>query len=214
MNPLARYSLPSAQRDANLKLAWTNSVCVLFLIVGIAGARRGIIAIKPAPPLQEIIPVVVAPQLSTPQQTAPQNPEDETKNDTPVVNVVIPSAPNISFSVPAIGTLVASASLASAPPLEPLRTKTAVGLLETTGAAGDRPTPPYPSIARQTGQQGTVVLWLTGDESGGIVAVEVKSSSGSSILDRASVDFVKRHWRLPAGAGKFFQTSITYQLQF
>ena len=36
---LARLCLPAANRDANQKLAWVNSVCILFLIVGIFGAR-------------------------------------------------------------------------------------------------------------------------------------------------------------------------------
>ena len=37
---LARLCLPSASRDVNLKLAWVNSVCILFLLIGIAGAAR------------------------------------------------------------------------------------------------------------------------------------------------------------------------------
>ncbi len=57
---LARLCLPPASRDANLKLAWVNSVCILFLLIGLVGARRGLIAIKPAPPLEEIVPVIVA----------------------------------------------------------------------------------------------------------------------------------------------------------
>ena len=32
---LARLCLPQANRDANLKLAWVNSVCILFLLIGI-----------------------------------------------------------------------------------------------------------------------------------------------------------------------------------
>ena len=56
---LARLCLPSASRDVNLKLAWVNSVCILFLLIGIAGARRGVIAIKPVPPIRVEVPVVV-----------------------------------------------------------------------------------------------------------------------------------------------------------
>jgi hypothetical protein len=48
---LARLCLTSARRDPNQKLAWINSICILFLIIGTVGARRGIISIKPAPPL-------------------------------------------------------------------------------------------------------------------------------------------------------------------
>ena len=47
---LARLCLPSASRDVSLKLAWVNSVCLLFLLIGFAGARRGVIFIKPVPP--------------------------------------------------------------------------------------------------------------------------------------------------------------------
>lgn len=44
---LARYCLPSANRDANLKLAWVNSICILFLLIGIAGARADITTKRP-----------------------------------------------------------------------------------------------------------------------------------------------------------------------
>lgn len=49
---LARFCLPAANQDSNLKLAWVNSICILFLCIGILGARRGVIAIKPVPPIR------------------------------------------------------------------------------------------------------------------------------------------------------------------
>ena len=211
---LARLSLPSASRDASQKLAWANSVCLLFLLIGITGARRGIIAIKPAPPLQEIIPVVVQPVTLPPQQEVQKTQPAESDDNNPApVAVVIPQTPNISFSVPTIGSLIVPANLAAAPPLEPMRTKTQVGSVSSTGVGGERPAPPYPKMAEQAGEQGTVVLLLGGDEAGNVTSVEVKQSSGYPILDRATQDFVRNHWRLPAGGG-LFQTSITFQLQF
>jgi len=46
-----------------------------------------------------------------------------------------------------------------------------------------------------------------------ITSVEIKETSGSSILDRASVDFVKRHWTVPPGPrGRLFQATINYIL--
>jgi len=71
-NELARLCLPSANRDANLKLAWVNSICILFLVIGLAGARRGVISIKNVPPIQEIVPIVVMPQTLPPQVAIPQ----------------------------------------------------------------------------------------------------------------------------------------------
>ena len=89
-----------------------------------------------------------------------------------------------------------------------------ISSLNNTGAGGDRPEPPYPPIARETGEQGTVKLLLGGDAAGNIVSVEVKESSGFPVLDHATVEFIKNHWRLPPGDGnRLFETSITYLLQ-
>ena len=95
-----------------------------------------------------------------------------------------------------------------------METVAQIGTVGSKGAAGDRPQPAYPKIALEEGQQGTVQLRLDGDAAGNIVSVDIKHSSGFPILDRATVDFIERHWRLPAGAAnRIFETSITYQLQ-
>jgi TonB family protein len=207
---LARLCLPSASRDVNLKLAWVNSVCILFLLIGIAGARRGVIAIKPVPPIRVEVPVVVLPAVLPPQAVAPKPEQAEPKNQ-PQVLVVLPTTPNINFGVPTVGTLVAPAALASAPQVQAIPLH--IGSVNTTGAGGERPEPPYPKIALESGQQGTVVLSLTGDDAGNVVTVDVKTSSGFPVLDHATVDFIKRHWRLPTdGSTRLFETSITYKL--
>jgi protein TonB len=206
---LARYCLPSANRDANLKLAWVNSVCILFLLIGIAGARRGIIAIKPVPPIRVEVPIVIQPTVLPPQAIA-QKPEQPEQINQPRVLVALPNAPDVNFGIPTVGTLVVPAALASAPQIAPMR----IGSLNNTGAGGDRPEPPYPPIARETGEQGTVKLLLGADAAGNVISVDVKESSGFPVLDRATVDFIKNHWRLPAGDGnRLFETSITYLLQ-
>jgi TonB family protein len=205
---LARYCLPAANPDPNLKLAWVNSICILFLFIGILGARRGVIAIKRVPPIREEI-TIVQPTVLPPQAIA-QKPEQAQQNNQPRVLVALPNAPDVNFGIPTVGTLVVPAALASPPQAAPVR----IGSLSNTGAGGERPEPPYPPIALQTGEQGTVILLLTGDDAGNVVSVDVKESSGFPVLDHATVDYIKRHWRLPAGAGsRLFQTSITYQLQ-
>jgi len=208
---LARYCLPAANQDSNLKLAWINSICILFLCIGILGARRGVIVIKPVPPIREEVLVVVQPAVLPPQAIA-QKPEQAEQNNQPRVLVALPNAPNVNFGVPTVGMLVVPAALASPPPpqVAPVR----IGSLFNTGTGGERPEPPYPPIALQTGEQGTVVLLLTGDDAGNVVSVDVKESSGFPVLDHATVDYIKHHWRLPTGAGnRLFQTSITYKLQ-
>jgi TonB family protein len=211
---LARLCLPQANRDTNLKLAWVNSICILFLLIGVLGVRRGLIAIKPAPPLVEAVPVVVEPIILPPEATTEKKPADEDKNDAPHVAVVIPQSPNISFSVPTIGSLIVPANLASAPPLEPMHAATAINSVSSTGAGGERPEPPYPKIALQESQQGTILLLLGDDAAGNVIFVDIKESSGFPLLDRVTADFIKRHWHLPAGTNnQLFQTRITYKLQ-
>jgi TonB family protein len=210
---LARLSLPAAWREPNQKLAWVNSICILFLLIGIVGAREGVISIKPVPPIHQIVPVVLVPTVLPPQATLEkkQPSHDEIQ---PRVVVALPSAPNIRFSVPTIGTLVAPAALASAPPLNPLETQTQIGSVSYTGAGGERPYPPYPQMAMEHGEQGTIILLLGGDSAGNVVSVDVKESSGFPFLDQATIEFIKNHWHLPVNTDtRLFETSITYKLQ-
>ena len=58
---LARFCLPEADRDANRKLAWTNSICLLFLIIGLAGARSAANFTEPAPRVEEAVPTIIEP---------------------------------------------------------------------------------------------------------------------------------------------------------
>jgi TonB family protein len=214
-NELARFSLSSANRDENLRLAWVNSICVLFLIIGLAGARRGIISIKSVPPIREVVPIVVMPQTLPPQAVPQKREQPQEHNEQPRVVVALPSAPNINFSVPTIGTIASSAALATAPPLNPQETASQIVSVANTGSGGERPEPPYPQLAMQNGEQGTVILLLTEDALGSIASVEVKQSCGFPFLDQATVEFIKNHWHLPTNVGtRLFQTSITYKLQF
>jgi protein TonB len=217
---LARYCLPSANRDPNRKLAWVNSICILFLAIGLVGAKPAKISMKPLPLIDEAIPTIIE-QLPPPPQTAQeQNQEqaDEEKTETPQVVIVTPNAPNINFEVPTIGNLMVPNAVATAPPLNPLQPaaplKRAPSVLNNTGAGGERPQPAYPRIALEQAQQGTVVLLLTVDEAGIISSIEVKESSGYPVLDRSALEFVKRHWIIPPGNGnRTFEAPITYKLQ-
>lgn len=218
---LARFCLPAANRDPNRKLAWMNSVCILFLLIGIFGATSASVSIKPVPPIEEIMPVAVEtpppPQVVKPIQIQSQN--EEQKQSVPNVVVVVPNAPNISFSVPTIGNLVAPAAMATAPPLNPMQPVqepvTQLSRISNTGSGGSRPSPPYPSIAVGTGEQGTVTLQMTGDAEGRVASFQIIHSSGFPVLDRSTEDFIRRHWWLPYGGAtnQVFETSITYQLQ-
>lgn len=218
---LARLCLPEANRDPNRKLAWTNSICLLFLLIGVLGAKRGAVDLTAPPPLEQVIPTVVEPL--TPPQTETENPDreqtEEKNTETPQVVVVTPESPAINFSVPTIGNVLAPNSMAQAPPLRPMRPpaplKEQPTKLETTGSSGDRPDPDYPEVFQQHLEQGVVTLLITADDEGKIASIEVIGSSGYPALDRHTVEQVKRRWKLPTGstAGHLFQVSINYKLE-
>lgn len=216
---LARFCLPEANRDPNRKLAWMNSICILFLLIGIFGSAPATVSIKPVPPVEEIMPVAIdapPPQTVTPTPKENQNQE---RPSAPSAVVVVPNAPNISFSVPTIGNLVAPTTMAQAPSLNPMQAVyepvNQLARISNTGASGSRPEPaPYPPIARDAGEQGTVTLQMTADPDGRVASLQILRSSGFTVLDRFTEDFIRRHWRLPAGSpNQLFETSIIYQLQ-
>jgi TonB family protein len=217
---LAQFCLMPESRDSNFKLAWVNSICILFLIIGIVGARRGVISIKTLTPIRQIVPVVVMPQTLLPQRAAPPKKVVPQQTTPARVFVALPNAPNINFAVPSIGTLVGSAAIASAPPLNPLSPPSQAAVINNTGTGGERPAPPrpappYPQLAMQTGEQGTIVLLLGSDADGNVTSVDVKGSTGFAFLDHATVEFIKTHWHLPVNANsRLFQTTITYKLQY
>ncbi len=220
---LARSILHATDRDPNRTLAWVNSVCILFLLIGAAGSNPAPVRIKPLPPIEDVTAAIVEP-LPPPPQAAPdqpsQEPSDDDKPDTPQVVVVTPDAPSISFAVPTVGNLLVPNAIAKAPPLAPLQTaaplpkKPLLLSLNSTGGGGARPQPPYPRIALDQGQQGSVTLRMTVDTAGRIQTIDVAQSSGFPILDRNALDFVRRHWTVPSGEGaRLFEATITYRIQ-
>lgn len=65
----------------------------------------------------------------------------------------------------------------------------------------NNPPPPYPALSRRLGERGKVVLRVLVNAKGAPDKVELKSSSGSSRLDNAALEAVRR-WRfIPARQG-------------
>jgi TonB family protein len=218
---LARSSLHAADQDPNRKLAWVNSVCILFFLIGIFGSKPASIRIRALPPVEEVTAAIVEPLPPPPQTRSEQQAQEQINQeqvDTPQVVVVTPEAPSINFSVPTIGNLVVPNAVAQAPPAAPLKSvaplRAQPTVLNPTGSGGDRPQPPYPKIALEQGQQGSVTLRMTVDDAGLISTIEVTQSSGFPILDRGAMDFVKRHWTVPPEKGtRIYEAVINYKLQ-
>ena len=221
---LARLCLPAATRDADRKFAWLNSICLLFLLIGLFG-KPASIHIKPLPPPEVILPAIIEPVITPPPTTVQELQPEEKQPEEQVASqviAVVPDSPDIHFSVPTIGNLLVPAALAVAPPLLPLKPPAAITqmaskavlALDSTGSGGARPKPPYPRLALEHGQQGVVALLITADATGNITLVEVKASSGYPLLDRSTLDFVKRRWTAPPGAGpRSFEVTIRYRLE-
>jgi len=211
---LARLCLPESNRDASRTLAWTNSICILFLVIGLAGARSASPFAEPAPKMEEAVPFVVEPLQPPPtpevQKVRPTEPNPSAAP--PVVAITI-NTPAINFSVPTIGNLVVPNAIAQAPAPAQLRGKPTVLNISSTGENGDRPQPPYPPIALSENEQGSVTVAMTVDASGAITQITLKESSGYPILDRATLEFIKRHWVIPPVNGsQNFETIITYKI--
>jgi protein TonB len=217
---LARACFPSPERSAQRRLAWVNSICIFFLIIGISGAPTKLPPLRHPPPLEQPIPVIVEPLATPPpaaatKQVEPQN-QDE-KEIAPRVVAVTLNTPQVVFSVPTIGNVMVPMSAAPAPSPVELRpaaqAKAAPTKTGSTGDSGDRPDPEYPKYAEDLGQTGTVVLLFTVDDVGAVTSLSVKESSGFSLLDRGARDWIKRHWiQPPINGNHSFQTTIRFKL--
>jgi len=75
--------------------------------------------------------------------------------------------------------------------------------------------PAYPRAARQSGAQGLVKVTATVDERGAVTGVEVLLSSGTTALDRAALEAVRRTAFTPAlQGGKPVPCRITIPIRF
>lgn len=111
----------------------------------------------------------------------------------PEKSITLPPEPAVPVPVPAI---------APAPVPVPSPVKVEAGETHEAPVTPPRidasrlnnPAPAYPSISRQWGEEGTVLLELLVLADGRVTDVKIKTSSGYPRLDRSALDAVKR-WR-------------------
>jgi TonB family protein len=213
---LARYCLPQTSRDPNRKLAWVSSICILFLIVGVAGAKRGSIALRPPPPLPaEMVPVFIEPPPPPPasEETQKEEPK-EVKAEAPNVVVAVPDSPAVLFSVPTMANVLVPNGVPTTPPLNPMRPVEAlhnrpITLINSGGY--ERPAPDYPAFFQDRGEHGAVTLLMTVDQSGIVTDVKIAKSTGFPDLDEYVLKHVKKHWIIPPAEGnQLFETTINF----
>src|ERR1051326_561801 len=73
---LAKLCLPSEYKDATRTLAWVNSICLLFLIIGLIGIKQPLIVQRPLSEIVEPVAVELPPQQEQPQ-IQQETPPDE-----------------------------------------------------------------------------------------------------------------------------------------
>jgi protein TonB len=216
---LAKQSLPALRRDSSRKLAWVNSVCVLFLLVGILGANQPRISLKRPPPLvlQEVPIAIEPPPPPKEQQPEKIEPTQEAKPEARQVVAVTLDSPAVNFSVPTIGNLVVPNGVAVAPPANPMQPLAPVVQgpvkIGNTQNGGDRPAPPYPELALAEHQEGSTTLLFGVDETGAVTSLQITKTSGHSLLDRAAFETVKRKWIMPRnGTNQMYETTIDFHI--
>jgi periplasmic protein TonB len=212
---LARHCLPPANRDPNRKLAWVNSICILFLIIGVAGAKRGSITLKPPPPLPaEMVPIFVETPPPPASDETPKEEPKEAKPEAPNMVVAVPDSPAVLFSVPTIANVLVPDGVPTTPPENPMRPVEALRSRPATlisSGGFERPAPDYPAYFLDLGEHGSVTFLITVNQSGLVTDVKVAHSSGFPDLDEYALKHVKKRWIIPPKDGnQIFQTTINF----
>lgn len=226
---LAVYCLPSANRDESRKLAWANSVCLLFLGVAVLGIRQPVFVIREVEPLPEPMPVVILPPPveSEPQpQQVKEEPEEvevpEDELEIPVVApVMVAAAQDANFSVPVEGfTALASdvrfvppppAIIPKAPPPDALPKADFRNIRFGGKEFRKQPPPGYPDEFSRNRIGGTVEALITVATNGLISKVAVGRSSGFPALDRHVTEFIRKEWKAEPGPEEArYRIAITF----
>jgi len=220
---LARFCLERDTAETKRELAWVNALCLAFLFIGFIGLKPPPISVIKRPAAaEEAVPTVIEPLITAAQQVSPdsatEEPSERPSEEGAGVAVVADSSA-VAFAVPTVGNLLVSLNMAQAPPAHPMQAAVSLSSarieqIVSTGMSGSRPAPPYPSGSLMRREQGTVLLLMEVDESGKIVSISVKDSSGYPSLDQATLEYVRRHWFFsPGQGGRLYESPIVFQLK-
>jgi TonB family protein len=221
---LARACLPQSTRDAERKFVWAAAIAALFLAVGIYGLfTRPVFTIPARVAAEDTIPVLFEPpQPQTVDNASPPEPAEPDAKDTetppaPPQVVAVANPAEAAFAVPVEGAVIlASARLASAPPID-LRAHAPGSALHiplfTGDGSGRYPSPTYPREALEHQLQGKLLLLVAVGANGVVSRVDIKESSGHLLLDKHAAEWVKIHWVWPPGENRLFYVPVIFELK-
>lgn len=193
-------------------------------------------ALRPQPQSLSIEPIpdpIMVSLLSTPQ-TTPQKPmqpatplekvqkplkKPASKAVTPLIKETNqPTPPMEQTSMPTPATSSPTAEPKTKPVLSVAEGATDTQTYQSpnfNAAYLNNPAPDYPSISRREGEQGLVLLRVQVTPNGTAASVELQTSSGSTRLDQAALEAVKK-WRfVPAKRGEQpVSASVTVPVSF
>jgi TonB family protein len=217
---LAKLSLPAEYVDSYRNLAWTNSICFLFLVIGIIGLKTPRVVQRPLIQVTESAPVIFTPPEDQPKPEPEVQPDEPTPQDAPVetpqvVTVAAPADAPVAFAVPVQGAVAVAKEARFASPPPPVAHVPAGPTKFDPNAndGGNYPLPGYPREAQLHQYQGVAVVEFRVDEAGHLVSVKVQKSSGYSILDDVAVAMIKNRWRFPPGPARWYTRDFVFKLE-
>ena len=219
---LAKLSLPSEYRDQYRVLAWVNSICFLFLLIGVVGLKAPRVIVKPLSEVNEPIPILLPPPEEQPKPQAivqdddTPPPTDAPVESVPVVPVVaVAETPGVAFPVRVVGAVAITdqAQLIQQAPIKEPPPQTPKIFDPNATDGGIYPEPRYPAAAERNRYQGTVVIEFTVDAAGTVTSVKVQKTSGFSVLDDAAMKVIKERWKFPPGAVRYYYKPFEFTLK-
>jgi TonB family protein len=220
---LAKLCLPYEYKDTYRKLAWVDSICFLFLVIGLIGLNAPKVIQRPLSTPDDSAPVIFTPPEEPPKpvEVKPEEleppPDQTTEAPTvaPVAAVLDSSA--VAFSVPVTGVVaIARSAAAAAPPPPPVKAPPPKPKVwgQGQGENGNFPWPrSYPREAQDQKLQGTVLLYVVVGTNGVPEKVEIKESSSYFVLDQFAQQWVKKNWKWQPGENRLWLVPFRFELK-
>jgi TonB family protein len=204
------------------RLAWVNSVCCLFLVVGIVGIKNSSVGEKKLIRSDVVVPIVLVPP-PLPERPRPKPVELFTTPSQQSQSLLSPAPPvvavaeqtQVAFPIPVEGpvTLVAPRYVAP-PPVQALPSGPKPQPFdERANTHGYFPKPKYPPGELGARHQGRVLLAIEVDTDGKVQSATVKESSGWPKLDSAALEKVRKDWDFDVGPMRSYYVPVVFQIQ-